>query len=41
MHKFMHGVLHIHMVLVPLALVIITYHGIAELLVNVLHVLPN
>ena len=30
-----------HMVLVPLALVIITYHGIAELLINVLHVLPK
>src|ERR1700694_1407950 len=28
-----------HMVLVPLALVIITYHGIAELLINVLHVI--
>jgi hypothetical protein len=32
---------YVHMVLVPLALIIITYHGIAELLVNVLHVLPN
>jgi len=30
-----------HMVLVPLALVIITYHGIAELLINVLYVLPK
>src|SRR5260370_16387650 len=30
-----------HMVLVPLALVIITYHAIAELLINVLHVLPK
>jgi hypothetical protein len=30
---------NIHMVLVPLALVIITYHGIAELLINVLHVI--
>lgn len=29
---------YIHMVLVPLALIIITYHGVAELLVNVLHV---
>lgn len=28
-----------HMVLVPLALLIITYHGIAELLINVLHVI--
>jgi hypothetical protein len=28
-----------HMVLVPLALVIITYHGVAELLINVLHVI--
>jgi hypothetical protein len=31
---------YIHMVLVPLALIIITYHGIAELLINVLHILP-
>jgi hypothetical protein len=31
---------YIHMVLVPLALIIITYHGIAELLINVLYVLP-
>lgn len=30
---------YVHMVLVPLALIIITYHGIAELLVNVLHVI--
>lgn len=29
---------YIHMTLVPLALLIITYHGIAELLVNVLHI---
>lgn len=29
---------YVHMTLVPLALIIITYHGIAELLVNVLHV---
>lgn len=28
-----------HMVLVPLALLIITYHGVAELLINVLHVI--
>ncbi len=28
---------YIHMALVPLALIIITYHGIAELLINVLH----
>ncbi len=28
-----------HMALVPLALLIITYHGIAELLINVLHVI--
>ena len=30
---------YIHMSLVPLALIIITYHGVAELLVNVLHVM--
>lgn len=30
---------NIHMVLVPLALIIITYHGVAELLINVLHVI--
>ncbi|HAE84409.1 MAG TPA: hypothetical protein DCL75_17100 [Ktedonobacter sp.] len=30
-----------HMVLVPLALLIISYHGIAELLINVLHILPR
>ena len=30
---------YVHMVLVPLALLIITYHGIAELLVNVLHII--
>lgn len=30
---------YIHMTLVPLALIIITYHGIAELLVNVLHII--
>ncbi len=28
---------YVHMALVPLALIIITYHGIAELLTNVLH----
>ena len=28
-----------HMILVPLALIIITYHGVAELLINVLHVI--
>jgi len=29
----------IHMILVPLTLIVLTYHGIAELLVNVLHIL--
>ena len=30
---------YVHMVLVPLALIIITYHGVAELLINVLHII--
>nr|HET6902930.1 hypothetical protein [Ktedonobacteraceae bacterium] len=30
---------YVHMVLVPLALIIITYHAVAELLINVLHLI--
>jgi hypothetical protein len=38
-HSIFRAWRYTHMVLVPLALVIITYHGIAELLINVLHVI--
>ena len=41
--KFAHTIFrtwrYVHMVLVPLALLIITFHGVAELLINVLHVM--
>ncbi|HEV7237278.1 MAG TPA: hypothetical protein VGN15_13915, partial [Ktedonobacteraceae bacterium] len=41
--EFAHTILrswrYVHMVLVPLALLIITYHAVAELLINVLHVI--
>lgn len=41
--KFAHTIFrawrYVHMVLVPLALLIITYHAIVELLINVLHVM--
>ena len=38
-HSIFRAWRYTHMALVPLALVIITYHGIAELLINVLHVI--
>ncbi len=38
-HNILRGWRYIHLSLVPLALIIITYHAIAELLINVLHVI--
>lgn len=37
-HKVFRTWRYVHMALVPLALLIITYHGVAELLINVLHI---
>jgi len=38
-HTVLRGWRYVHMILVPLALIIITYHGVAELLINVLHLI--
>lgn len=38
-HRILRGWRYIHLSLVPLALLIITYHAFAELLINVLHII--